>query len=129
MAIVNGSDRAALARLTLGMVWIEGGEFQMGSDAHYPEEAPAHRVRVDGFFIDPCPVTNRQFAAFVFGRPDGLAHHQVDEQEKCSHAEENQQIIQSFVSQEPAVALLRTRELLPWVESTDGAFVATLRRS
>ena len=31
----------------------------MGSDAHYPEEAPAHRVRVDGFFIDPCPVTNR----------------------------------------------------------------------
>ena len=32
---------------------------------HYPEEAPAHRVRVNGFFIDPCPVTNRQFAAFV----------------------------------------------------------------
>ncbi len=47
------------------MVWIEGGEFSMGSDAHYPEEAPAHRVTVDGFFIDPCPVTNRQFAAFV----------------------------------------------------------------
>jgi sulfatase modifying factor 1 len=47
------------------MVWIEGGEFRMGSDAHYPEEAPAHRVRVNGFFIDPCPVTNRQFAAFV----------------------------------------------------------------
>ena len=37
----------------------------MGSDAHYPEEAPAHRVRVDGFFIDPYPVTNLQFAAFV----------------------------------------------------------------
>ena len=47
------------------MVWIEGGEFRMGSDAHYPEEAPAHCVRVNGFFIDPCPVTNRQFAAFV----------------------------------------------------------------
>src|ERR1700730_2118180 len=47
------------------MVWIAGGEFRMGSDAHYPEEAPAHRVRVNGFFIDPCPVTNRQFAAFV----------------------------------------------------------------
>ena len=47
------------------MVWIEGRGFRMGSDAHYPEEAPAHRVRVDGFFIDPCPVTNRQFAAFV----------------------------------------------------------------
>jgi sulfatase modifying factor 1 len=47
------------------MVWIEGGEFQMGSNCHYPEEAPAHRVCVDGFFIDPYPVTNRQFAAFV----------------------------------------------------------------
>ena len=27
------------------MVWIAGGTFLMGSDRHYPEEAPAHRVR------------------------------------------------------------------------------------
>jgi formylglycine-generating enzyme len=47
------------------MVWIEGGEFRMGSDLHYPEEAPAHRVRVNGFFIDPFPVTNREFREFV----------------------------------------------------------------
>ena len=26
------------------MVWVPGGTFIMGSDAHYPEEAPAHRV-------------------------------------------------------------------------------------
>jgi formylglycine-generating enzyme required for sulfatase activity len=32
------------------MVWIAGGAFRMGSDNHYPEEAPAHVVRVDGFF-------------------------------------------------------------------------------
>jgi formylglycine-generating enzyme len=37
----------------------------MGSDRHYLEEKPAHDVHVDGFFIDPYPVTNRQFAAFV----------------------------------------------------------------
>lgn len=37
----------------------------MGSDAHYREEAPTHRVRVDAFTIDPYPVTNQQFAAFV----------------------------------------------------------------
>lgn len=37
----------------------------MGSDEHYPEEAPAHKVRVDGFAIDPIAVTNRRFAAFV----------------------------------------------------------------
>jgi formylglycine-generating enzyme required for sulfatase activity len=47
------------------MVWIPGGTFRMGSDHHYPEEAPAHRVSVDGFWIDRTPVTNRQFKAFV----------------------------------------------------------------
>lgn len=47
------------------MVWIAGGTFQMGSNSHYPEEAPVHRVQVGGFFIDPCPVTNRRFAKFV----------------------------------------------------------------
>lgn len=48
-----------------GMVWIPGGTFHMGSDKHYPEEAPVHRVTVDGFWMDPTPVTNRQFRAFV----------------------------------------------------------------
>lgn len=47
------------------MVWIPGGGFTMGSDRHYPEEAPAHAVSVDGFWIDPHPVTNAQFQAFV----------------------------------------------------------------
>ena len=37
----------------------------MGSDSHYPEEAPVHRVGVDGFWIDRAPVTNRQFKEFV----------------------------------------------------------------
>jgi len=48
-----------------GMVWIEGGRFQMGSDAFYPEERPQRPVQVDGFWIDAVPVTNRRFAAFV----------------------------------------------------------------
>lgn len=48
-----------------GMVWVPGGSFVMGSDHHYPEEAPAHRVRVKGFWIDRSPVTNAQFQAFV----------------------------------------------------------------
>jgi len=48
-----------------GMVWVHGGTFLMGSDRHYPEEAPAHRVTVDGFWIDRHTVTNREFAAFV----------------------------------------------------------------
>ena len=46
-------------------VSLTGGVFTMGSDAHYPEEAPPHRVRVDAFAIDACAVTNEQFAGFV----------------------------------------------------------------
>ena len=69
-----------------GMIWIPGGTFRMGSDKHYPEEAPAHRVTVDGFWMDRYPVTNRQFREFVKGyrsrhlrrdqaRPEGLSRH------------------------------------------------------
>jgi formylglycine-generating enzyme required for sulfatase activity len=50
---------------TRDMVRIPGGTFRMGSDHHYPEEAPSHRVTVDGFWIDRAPVTNRQFKRFV----------------------------------------------------------------
>ena len=48
-----------------GMVLISGGTFVMGSDKHYPEEAPAHRVSVSPFWIDRTPVTNREFRKFV----------------------------------------------------------------
>ncbi len=48
-----------------GMTQIPGGTFRMGSDKHYPEEAPAHRVSVDPFWIDRYPVTNKQFREFV----------------------------------------------------------------
>lgn len=63
-------DRPAVGRIRMQVsapeqVWIDGGSFLMGSDHHYPEEAPAHPVKVDGFWIDVAPVTNRQFAAFV----------------------------------------------------------------
>ena len=47
------------------MVHLAGGVFLMGSDQHYPEERPAHRVRVDGFWIDRTPVTNREFRRFI----------------------------------------------------------------
>jgi formylglycine-generating enzyme required for sulfatase activity len=50
-----------------GMRWIAGGEFTMGSEAEgaNPNEAPTHRVRVDGFWIDETAVTNAEFARFV----------------------------------------------------------------
>ncbi len=59
----------------LGMVWIPGGEFSMGSD-HRSESlcglpgitndaVPIHRVYVDGFWMDATEVTNAQFREFV----------------------------------------------------------------
>jgi sulfatase modifying factor 1 len=62
---VNANGSLVRDPATAGMVRIPGGDFAMGSDRFYPEEAPVRRVRVDSFWIDPAPVTNRQFAAFV----------------------------------------------------------------
>src|SRR5882672_412306 len=49
------------------MVWVPGGEFQMGSDHKLSQrnERPAHKVRVTAFWMDRTHVTNAQFAAFV----------------------------------------------------------------
>jgi formylglycine-generating enzyme required for sulfatase activity len=37
----------------------------MGSDSHYPEEAPSHEASVGGFWMDEHPVTNLEFMRFV----------------------------------------------------------------
>jgi formylglycine-generating enzyme len=47
------------------MVRIESGIFHMGSEDHYPEEAPVHIHSVEAFWIDRTPVTNVEFARFV----------------------------------------------------------------
>lgn len=61
--VVKGSGETA------GMVWIPAGEFMMGAgskdDAARPDEHPAHKVQVDGFWMDETEITNAQFAAFV----------------------------------------------------------------
>ncbi|WP_424564003.1 formylglycine-generating enzyme family protein, partial [Trebonia sp.] len=43
--------------LTKNMAWVPGGSFLMGSEDFYPEERPARRVEVDGFWMDDHPVT------------------------------------------------------------------------
>jgi formylglycine-generating enzyme required for sulfatase activity len=48
-----------------GMKWIPGGTFEMGSNKFYSEENPAHKVTVDGFWMDQFTVTNREWQRFV----------------------------------------------------------------
>ena len=51
----------------LGMVWIPGGEFSMGSDNPVlgSDARPVHRVYVDGFWMDETEITNEEFERFV----------------------------------------------------------------
>lgn len=53
------------ADIPTGMRLVPGATFVMGSDCHYPEEAPSRRAQVASFLIDETPVTNAQFAQFV----------------------------------------------------------------
>jgi len=59
----------------------------MGSEEFYPEERPRHRVTIDGFWMDPCPVTVGEFRRFVDAtgyvtvaerRPDPTAYPGID---------------------------------------------------
>jgi len=56
---------ASAVSCPVGMAWIPGGSFTMGSDDHYPEEATAEAVEVNGFCMDQHEVTNREFRQFV----------------------------------------------------------------
>jgi formylglycine-generating enzyme required for sulfatase activity len=70
LGLVELQEKPSLVKLDTvppdpNMVWIPGGTFGMGSNHHYVEEGPEHKVRVDGFWIDRYPVTNTDFQRFV----------------------------------------------------------------
>jgi sulfatase modifying factor 1 len=58
---------AAATEAPPGMAWIPAGDFTMGTDDpnSMPNERPAHRVRLAGFWMDKDAVTNAEFARFV----------------------------------------------------------------
>jgi formylglycine-generating enzyme len=47
------------------MVHLDGGDFLMGSESFYPEEAPVVPRHVEPFWIDAYQVTNAEFAEFA----------------------------------------------------------------
>ena len=65
IAAAKTETALTLDNLPAGMIALPGGTFRMGSDQHYREEAPAHRVTIDAFAIDAATVTNAQFATFI----------------------------------------------------------------
>jgi sulfatase modifying factor 1 len=62
---IDTKKKAGGRATDLGMIWIPGGDFLMGSEKFYPEEAPVRNVRVDGFWIDRFTVTNEKYSGFV----------------------------------------------------------------
>ena len=51
------------------MVYINAGEFQMGSEIGNTDEKPVHPVYLDAFYIDRYEVTNAEFKQFVDANP------------------------------------------------------------
>jgi formylglycine-generating enzyme required for sulfatase activity len=54
-----------MGRIVDDTVEVPAGTFLMGSEDHYPEEAPVELVHVGAFRIGRCEVTNERFATFV----------------------------------------------------------------
>jgi formylglycine-generating enzyme len=62
---MSASTPADIAAPVKGMRWVPPGQFAMGSEDFYPEEAPVHQVELEGFWIDEHPVTVAEFRRFV----------------------------------------------------------------
>jgi len=48
-----------------GMVYIPGGEFNLGRDDGEPDERPSHPAAVKAFFLDQSETTNEQYQKFI----------------------------------------------------------------
>jgi formylglycine-generating enzyme required for sulfatase activity len=51
------------------MIYLPGGEFNMGSSQTNPDEAPVHKVKVSGFIIDKLEVTQEMLAKAQLPNP------------------------------------------------------------
>lgn len=50
---------------TSNMIWLASADFVMGSDQGMPDEAPAHPLKLSGFWMDKYEVNNRNYRKFV----------------------------------------------------------------
>ena len=55
--------------LSITMIYVEGGSFDMGSDDGYSDERPVHRVTLSDFFIGETVVTQELWTAIMGSNP------------------------------------------------------------
>jgi len=65
LCILVPAVRGFASPVTDDMILIPGGEFTMGTDSGNYDEGPAHRVRLDPFYIDIHEARNGDFARYV----------------------------------------------------------------
>ncbi|MEI7633692.1 MAG: formylglycine-generating enzyme family protein [bacterium] len=62
--------------VTMDMVWIKPGSFQMGSpdseNGRSPDEGPVHRVELDGFWLGKTEVTQAQYEKIMGTNPSSF---------------------------------------------------------
>ena len=103
------------------MVWLGGGEFQMGSEDFYPEERPVHRSRVDGFWMDQHPVTVAEFRRFVKATGHVTVAETAPDPDQFPDASPDQLVPGSLVFTPPAhrVSLEDFRAWWSWVPGAE----------
>lgn len=100
------------------MVWIPGGQFVQGAvpgDQHaMTHEKPAHKVLVDGFFMDIHEVTNAQFTEFV--EETGyitVAEREIDWEEMKKQVPEGTPKPHDSILQPGSLVFKKTKERVP----------------
>lgn len=103
----------------VGMTWIVGGEAVLGSQ-NGDRDAPLHRVKLDGFWIDTTEVTNAQFAEFIKATQYVTDAEKKPSPEDVPDVPQDQLFAGSLVFTPPPEAV-DLREFWQWWQFTAGA--------
>ena len=99
----------------VGMAWIPGGEFWMGTvEERLTDARPWHRVYVDGYWMDTAEVTNQQFADFVKATGYVTVAERKPRQEDYPQARPENLVAGSVVFSPPDHAVELTNHLRWW---------------
>ena len=69
MLVVGWSSGQEPEKEPIGMVFVEGGTFQMGSNSYYSDEKPVHTVTVSSFYMDKTEVTQAEYRKVMGKNP------------------------------------------------------------